>query len=75
MTGDKIDAISLNKKNKSDFEITNYFLEAQKKTAALGQGIKKKMPPIFDNYLSNNHTVQTFGVNSYGSHNTTCADN
>ena len=75
MAGDKIDAISLNKKNNSDFGIKNYFLEAQKKAATFGEGVKKKMPPIFDNYLSNNHTTQTFGANSVGSNFTGCADN
>lgn len=76
MAGDKIDAISLNKKNNSDFGIKNYFLvEAQKKAATFGEGVKKKLPPIFDKYLSNNHTTQTFGANSVGSNFAGCDDN
>ena len=75
MANDKVDAISFNKKNNGDIGIQNYFLEAQKKAAAFGQGVKKKIPPIFDNYLSNNNSTQTFGVNGFGSQHTTCADN
>lgn len=42
-----------------DSGIKNYFLEAQKRAAQLGQDVKKRMPPIFDNYLNNNsYTAQ-----------------
>lgn len=55
----KIDAVSFYKENNQDFGIKNYFLEAQKKAAALGQGVKKKMPPIFDGYLQANASSNT----------------
>ena len=54
----KIDAVSFYKENNQDFGIKNYFLEAQKKAAALGS-IKKKMPPIFDGYLQANASSNT----------------
>ncbi len=53
---DKIDTsnnISGYKSENSGF-IKNYFLEAQKRAAKLGQDFKKKMPPLFDNYLQGN---------------------
>lgn len=69
----KIDAVSFNEDNQN-FGIKNYFLEAQKRTAALGQGVKKRMPPLFNEYLqanasSNAGFVQPGNANYLGTTN------
>ena len=77
MAGDKIDTsnnISPYIKRPQDYGIKNYFLEAQKKAAALGEGVKKKMPPIFNDYLqanasSNAGFVQPGNANYLGTTN------
>lgn len=56
-----------------DFGIKNYFLEAQKRAGKLGQNIKKKMPPIFDNYLSQSSSPM-FAPTTPGSVYKTCSD-
>lgn len=57
MMVDKIDTrnnISSYRNDNDGLGIKNYFLEAQKRAAKLGQAAKKKMPPLFDNYLRDN---------------------